>query len=88
MPLCQIRVAGNSAYCAMLHHLLIVLLQTHNLAEQIVMTADHSWCSWSVCVSAVRYQKELISHDAVVIVKYSECVSVLLLVYPACRPQR
>jgi hypothetical protein len=38
-------------------------------------------------VSAVRDQKELISHEAVVIVTYSECVPVLLLGYPACRPQ-
>jgi len=88
MPLCQIRVAGNNAYCPVLYRLLIALLQTHSLTEQIVMTADQSWYSWSVCVSAVRDQKELISHEAVVIVKYSECVSVVLLGYPACRPQR
>jgi hypothetical protein len=47
--LCQSHVAGNNAYCPVLHRLLCVL-QTHSLAEQIVMT-DQSWCSWSVCVS-------------------------------------
>jgi hypothetical protein len=44
MPLCQIHVAGNNTYCPVLHRLLIVLLQTHSLAEQIEMT-DQSWCS-------------------------------------------
>jgi hypothetical protein len=86
MHLCETHVAGNNAYCPVLHRLLIVLLQTRSLAEKIVMT-DQSWCSWSVCVSAARDQKELVSHEAVVIVTYSECVSVLLFGYPACRPR-
>ena len=41
MFLCQIHAAGNNAYCPVLHRLLIVL-QTHSLAEQIEMTADQS----------------------------------------------
>jgi hypothetical protein len=31
MPLCQIHVAGNNAYCPVLHRLSIVLMQTHGL---------------------------------------------------------
>jgi hypothetical protein len=40
----SIHVAGNNAYYLVLHRLLGVLLQTHRMAELIVMI-DHSWCS-------------------------------------------